>query len=168
MGGNARCALRRDLLIAPVVFIATRALGRETAEDERSLPRIEDFRDLARRIERDRIPLLILFSTAGCPYCLEVRRNYLRPRLGGSPAVALIREIDIGSAQVAIDVNGKAVTDADLARRYGVSVVPVVLLVDAAGRPLAEPLIGVDRAGFYESYLLARMETATRALRAAR
>jgi hypothetical protein len=45
--------------------------------------------------------------------------------------------------------------------------VPVVMAFDASWRPLGEPLVGLDRAGFYESYLEKLVAEALR-LRAAR
>ena len=44
------------------------------------------------------MPLLLFFSTPGCPYCLDVRRNYLAPRAReGKAAGVIVREVDITS-----------------------------------------------------------------------
>ena len=43
--------------------------------------------------------------------------------------------------------------------------VPVVLLVDAAMKPLADPLVGIGAADFYEAFLVEAIETASRRMR---
>jgi len=128
------------------------------------LPPIDDLRTLTAQARRERLPILLLFSTEGCPFCLEVRRNYLAPRVraGHAAAGALIREIDIGAARRVPGLDGKPVSEAELARRYGVRMTPVVLLVDWQLQPLGPPLVGLDAAGFYEGYLAAAIESARR------
>jgi thioredoxin-related protein len=132
------------------------------------LPAIDDLRALTAQARSERLPILLFFSTEGCPYCLEVRRNYLAPRVraGHAAAGALIREIDIGAARRVPDLDGKPVSEAELARRYGVRMTPVVLLVDWRVRPLGPPLVGIDAAGFYESYLANAIDSARRKLAA--
>jgi len=127
---------------------------------------IDDVRALLARVRRERVPLLLFFSTPGCPYCIEVRRNYLAPRAREARAGVLIREVDIVSQRSFIDTDGKPITEARFAARFGARVVPVVLLVDANLTPLGDPLIGLDGAGFYEAYLANAIEAATAKLRA--
>ncbi|MCX8116282.1 MAG: hypothetical protein N3D71_14645, partial [Burkholderiaceae bacterium] len=119
---------------------------------------IDDVRALLARVRRERVPLLLFFSTPGCPYCIEVRRNYLAPRARDARAGVLIREVDIVSQRSFIDADGKPITEARFAARFGARVVPVVLLVDANLTPLGDPLIGLDGAGFYEAYLANAIE----------
>ena len=135
------------------------------AAGEESLPAASNLKQLGAESARLKAPIVILFSTPGCPYCLEVRRNYLSPRLAGGESRGtqfLIREIDITSRERVIDFDGRSTTEADVAERYGVRMVPVVMALDSRGQPIGEPLVGLDRSGFYESYLqtlLARAQT---------
>ena len=143
---------RRQLLCAALLL----PWGAVPAAGEESLPAASNLKQLAAESARLKAPIVILFSTPGCPYCLEVRRNYLAPRLsGGETRVPqfLIREIDITSRERVIDFDGRATTESELAERFGVRMVPVVMALDSRGKPLGEPLVGLDRSGFYESYL---------------
>jgi hypothetical protein len=106
------------------------------------------------------VPVLLFFTMPGCPYCAEVRRSYLAPRISAQPPALLLREIDITSAAPLADFDGARLTAADLALRYGVRLVPVVIAVDGTGRPIGEPLVGLDRAGFYEGRLQALLDRA--------
>ena len=111
----------------------------------------------------------MLFSTPGCPYCREVRRNYLAPRAAEQAAqpapTLLIREIDITGRAPLIDLQGRRTTQAEFASRLNVRVVPVVALFDERFQLLGDALVGIDRAGFYESYLTRAIEAAERRLR---
>ena len=114
-----------------------------------------DLQQLAAESIRLNAPIVLLFSTPGCPYCREVRRNYLVPRSADlAPATRmLLCEIDITSSERLVDFEGRATTQAHFASGLGVRVVPVVMAFDRRGQPVGEPLVGLDRSGFYEAYL---------------
>jgi thioredoxin-related protein len=144
------------LVVAPCT--ASRA---QAVTDVESLARIDDLRVLAAKVQRDRSPLLLFFSTPGCPYCREVRRSYLAPRVREGAAAGIeIREVDITSRRTFAGHDGKSVSELELAARYRLRVAPVVILVNQDLVPLADPLVGIDRAGFYENYLSSAIETA--------
>jgi thioredoxin-related protein len=167
--GHAETKLRgrRGWLSAAVALaLAGPFAGAARAAETHTLDRIDDLRPLLARVRRERIPLLLFFSTPGCPYCIEVRRSYLVPRVRDPRAGVLIREVDIVGQRSFIDRDGQRVTEARFAAQFGVRVVPVVLLVDADLTPLAEPLVGLDGAGFYDAYLGNAIESATGKLRA--
>ncbi len=161
-------ARRRLLLAGAAVAFGARA-GAQPAAGEEHLEAIEDLRPLMAQVRKRRAPLLILFSTPGCPFCREVRRSYLAPRVAeqaSQPAPSLlIREVDITSRAPLIDAQGRRTTQAEFASRLNVRVVPVVALFDDRAQLLGDPLVGIDRAGFYETYLARAIEAAERRLR---
>jgi thioredoxin-related protein len=160
-------ASRRQLLIALVLSPGLLHAQRTTADD--LLPPLDDLRVLARSIARHKAPLLVLFSTPGCPYCREVRRNYLAPRVEEQADKAtpelLLREADITSERTLTDLSGARITEAAFALRHHVRVVPVVTLLDSSMRPIGEPLVGLDRSGFYEAYLASAIDASRTHLR---
>jgi thioredoxin-related protein len=161
-------ARRRLLLAGAAVAFGARA-GAQPAGGEEHLEAIEDLRPLMAQVRKRRAPLLILFSTPGCPFCREVRRGYLAPRVAEQAAQSvptlLIREVDITSRTPLIDQQGRRTTQAEFASRLNVRVVPVVALFDDRAQLLGDPLVGIDRAGFYETYLSRAIEAAERRLR---
>ena len=161
-------ARRRLLLAGAAVAFGARA-GAQTAGGEEHLAAIDDLRPLMAQVRKRRVPLLVLFSTPGCPFCHEVRRSYLAPRVAEqaklpSPTL-LIREVDITSHAPLIDLQGRKTTQAEFASRLNVRMVPVVALFDDRAQLLGDPLVGIDRAGFYEAYLARAIEAAERRLR---
>jgi thioredoxin-related protein len=161
-------ARRRLLLAGAAVALCARARA-QPAGGEDHLEAIGDLRPLMALVRQRRAPLLVLFSTPGCPYCREVRRSYLAPRVAEQAAqpspTLLIREIDITSRAPLIDLQGRRTTQAEFASRLNVRVVPVVALFDDRVQLLGDPLVGIDRAGFYETYLARAIEAAERRLR---
>jgi thiol-disulfide isomerase/thioredoxin len=127
------------------------------------LARIDDLRPLLAGVARERRPLLLFFSTPGCPYCREVRRSYLRPRVeeGEAASGVAIREVEITSSRRLRDAVGATITEGDLAARYGVKMVPHLEFVDSRAERLIRPLIGLDSSGFYESFLQGAIRDAT-------
>ena len=160
-------ARRRFLLAGAGLLCAARAVAQATGEVQ--LPPVEDLRQALGKVRRQRVPLLVLFSTPGCPYCREVRRSYLMPRLAEQSATSaptlLIHEIDITSRAPLIDEQGRKTTRAEFAARFGFRMVPVVALFDENAQLLADPLVGIDRSGFYEAYLARAIEQAGKRLR---
>lgn len=150
---------RRKCLLAMAAAIA---MPRAVSGQEQHLPLVNDLRPLLASVARDKTPLLILFSTSGCPFCREVRRNYLAPR--AADPTLLLREVDITSPRPIIDAAGARTTEAAFALRFPVRVVPVVALFGEMLQLLAEPLVGLDRAGFYEGYLASAIDIARKRL----
>ncbi|MGE5160081.1 MAG: thioredoxin family protein [Betaproteobacteria bacterium] len=160
---------RRRLLLAGAAVAFGARVGAQPAGGEEHLEPIDDLRPLLAQVRKQRVPLLVLFSTPGCPFCHEVRRSYLAPRVAEqaklpSPTL-LIREIDISSRAPLIDLQGRRTTQAEFASRLNVRMVPVVALFDERVQLLGDPLVGIDRAGFYESYLARAIEAAERRMR---
>ncbi len=127
------------------------------------LARIDDLRPLLADVSRERRPLLLFFTTPGCPYCREVRRSYLRPRIeeGEAASGVAIREVEITSGRRLLDVRGATITESELAARYGAKLVPHLEFVDSRAERLVRPLIGLDSSGFYESFLQGAIRDAT-------
>lgn len=156
---------RRHLLALGALGAVALSTG---AQPRAHLQMPADLRPLLGEVARTRAPLLVLFSTPGCPFCHEVRQNYLLPRVAeeharGTPQL-IVREIDITARTPLIDGGGRLTTQADFATQFDVRVVPVVMLFDDRLQPLGQPLVGIDRAGFYEGLLARAIDEARRAL----
>ena len=159
---------RRRLVAGAFVAVLLSAHG-VAAQQPAALASLDDLRPLAAQIRAHSAPLLVLFSTPGCPFCREVRQNYLVPRVAEQQASKapdlLLREVDITASTPLVGSDGRLTTHAEFAARFNVRVVPVVMLFDDRLQALAEPLVGIDRAGFYEGYLARAIEQAQQRLR---
>jgi hypothetical protein len=110
--------------------------------------------------ERARRPLILFFTLPGCRFCEDVRRRYMAPLVRDGD---IVREVVLDSARPVTGFAGAATHQA-VASQLGVRFAPVVLLVDARGKPLAEPVVGGDVAGLYGGYLDNAFDQARQAL----
>jgi thioredoxin-related protein len=149
---------RRFLVLAPGLAAALAA----GAAPQAALALATDLQADGRLSRRRRVPIVILFSLPGCPYCEIVRRSHLAPMLRDprEAARAIIRQVDIDSDQSVVGFDGTPTTHEAIARAHGVRSVPVVAFWDGAGRPLADPLKGMLLADFYAAYLESALESA--------
>ncbi|MES2161266.1 MAG: hypothetical protein V4476_08940 [Pseudomonadota bacterium] len=124
------------------------------------LPPLRDLRAELAALAAPSAVLVLLVSRRDCPYCLEVRRNYLAPLLReGNPRLVL-RELESDMVERLVDATGQLQATADVLRQLQVSFFPTVLFLGGAGRTLAAPLPGLDQAGFYGAYLEGRLQQA--------
>jgi len=123
-------------------------------------PLSRDLRADAAAAARQQQPLLLFFTLAGCPYCERVRREYLGPMSHDADQArrALIRELPIEASLTGFD--GAAHSAREIAALYKVNLFPTVVLVDAHGTAIAEPLVGFSSPDFYGGLLDGRIDTA--------
>jgi thioredoxin-related protein len=127
-----------------------------------TLPAPRSLRDeLAAALGRGR-PLLVMASLDGCPFCRQVRDAHLAPLRAeaGQPVV----QLDMGSAAVVADFDGRATTHEQLLRAWRVGVAPTVLFFGRGGREIAERLVGASIPDFYGAYLEQRVQAALKGL----
>ena len=96
----------------------------------------------------------------------------MRAREAGSPRTIkceprLRREIEAPNALIPLrDFDGTLTTHAEFARRYAIKIVPTVIVVDSHGKPLADPLVGLNVPEFSNLYLEQAIDAARVQLRA--
>ena len=117
-----------------------------------------------------KIPLLLLFAEAGCPWCERARQEFLLPmqRNPEYQGKVMMREVGTDNAAALIDFAGRTTTQADFARSHRVLMVPTVMLFGSRGEALAEPLVGFRIADYYGYFLDQRIDAALARLRETR
>jgi len=117
--------------------------------------------DAARSV-RDQQPVVVMFSSDGCPYCRVVTR-YLE-LLASDPLYssrAQVRLVETGdSSRQMVDFTGRRLSHAGFARSQGVGLVPVVRFFGPGGERLAPDLVGLGVEDFYLTYLLDKVNAA--------
>ena len=163
-----RDALRRILASAalalapaPALAQAPKAEGQLRPAPSRSavrrraeLPPANDLAADAAASRRERLPILLFFDRDECPYCEQALREYLVPFSRDEwRGKALFRQVGIDRPDPMLDFRGAHTTHQALAERYGVFLSPTVLVVDANGLPLGEPIVGLLTVDFYGAYI---------------
>jgi hypothetical protein len=129
-----------------------------------ALPQLADLRREAAAANGRGLPLTVLISRSDCSFCHEVRVQYLAPktREGSMVAVELVSDF----RRTVRMPDGRALANADAARLLGGRFFPTVVFLGADGKPLAEPIVGAGKGGFYEAFLDDALAAAAATLRA--
>jgi len=120
-----------------------------------SIKTVTDLRVLKAQSEEVKLPILLLFSAEDCDYCEAIRQNYLIPMKVSGEYVSriLFRQVYIENFSYIRDSSGKLIGGDQLALKYGVEVTPTILFIDAQGKELAERIIGLSGADYFD-YIL--------------
>ncbi len=127
----------------------------------------QDFSKLSRIIDEKRVPLVLMFSSEYCAYCVRLENDFLIPMQISGDYVerALIRKVKIDYGSEVVDFDGKHVDADEFAARYNISVTPTVVFLDSQGRQLAARQVGLTTPDFYGGYLDQSIATALDMLR---
>ena len=109
-------------------------------------------------------PLVVMVSLHRCPWCEEVRNNYLAP-MREQEGLSVV-QVDMRSEQGTRTVQGVGITHDALVRAWQVKVAPTVLFLGRGDAEVADRLIG-GAPDFYHGYLERRLEQARQAVAAA-
>ena len=149
---------RRRLLLGGALVLATSV----SHGAEMALPPAYAFpQHLAAALARG-LPLTVMVSLPGCPFCKVVRDSHLAPLLR-EQTVAVV-QVDMGSTLPLLGAQGQAGTHDEQVRRWGVKVAPTLLFFGRQGNEVAERLVGALLPDFYGAYLTQRLETARKSL----
>ena len=147
--------------VAAVFLFAVSAL----AFAESTLTKATDLQADAAAARKAGVPMLVLYSLPGCPYCEAIRRSHLTPLAAEVPPKAIIRQIDLQSVAALRGFDGKPTTHAEFVRARGIKFAPVVSFFGSDGQPISESLVGTMLPDFYGAYLADALSVATAKVR---
>ena len=101
-------------------------------------------------------PIMLVFTRPECPFCTRAKKEHLEALRASQNygAKVIMREIVAADNRTALrDFEGNLTTHGEMGRRYDVRSVPTVIVVDSKGKVIAEPIIGLTAADFYNLYL---------------
>lgn len=144
------------------VILAWFTIGGACAATAVEVPMVRDFTQEARAAEAAKVPILILFSRPGCPYCEQILREFLLPmqRNPEYRTKVIMRQIQVDGRAPLRDFAGKPVTHGQFARGQHIQLVPTIKLFDARGQELTEPLIGLTTPDYFGGFLDQRIDEA--------
>lgn len=111
--------------------------------------------------------VLIVLVGEHCLYCERVLNEFLIPMSGNKTyrSKVVMRRLVVSDDEPMRDFAGRLTTPRRLARHYGYSLVPTVLLMDWRGRILAKPVVGLTTVDYYGMYLDEAIDTALAKIR---
>lgn len=137
-----------------IAAILTCAAASAGAQAGSGLRLADDLTATARQARQQRVPIMIVFTEAGCRYCITAKRDYLVPMRDSAEwrDKVIMLEVDVDSSVRLRDFEGKSVSHSDFAKRHRVKRVPTVIVADDKGKPVAPPIVGL-MTDFFALYL---------------
>jgi thioredoxin-related protein len=125
-----------------------------------SLVHAKNFQSDAQTAVKRRVPILVLFSTPGCPYCEQVKRDYLAPMHTDRAYRnrVIIREVTVNATTPLTGFDGTSTTEGAFAAANQVFMVPTVMVFDTQGTAASEAIVGLLIPDFYFGYLEAAID----------
>ena len=127
----------------------------------KTLPLSASLPDELARALKARQPLVVMVSLHRCPWCEEVRNNYLAP-MRAQERLPVV-QVDMLSPRQTRDLQGAPTTHDALVRAWDVKVAPTVLFLGPQGKEVADRLVG-GSPDFYSAYLDRRLALAREAV----
>ena len=153
---------------AVAMALAIVAWGLGPAWAEEGVPYARDLQKDAQAAREKNGVVLVIFAGTFCSYCDRVLNEFLIPmsRNRQYQEKLVMRRLVVSDDSPIRDFEGRPSTPRKLARQYGYSLVPTVLLLDAKGRMLAKPVVGLTTVDYYGMYLDEAIDLAVNKIRA--
>jgi len=114
-----------------------------------------DFESLSKVMEQKSLGLVLMFHAAHCPYCALMENEILSPMVksGEYDDKVIIRKLQIDEARDVKDFKGNIVEPSDISDRYGATLTPTLVFLDANGNEKAKKMIGINTVELFGAYL---------------
>jgi thioredoxin-related protein len=121
------------------------------------LPRVDDLQRAIQNAQAKSMPVVVMVTLEGCPYCKIVRQNYLPEYLDkGVP----ILELNLSASDRIRDEQGQPTSCRDWANAKNIRIAPTLVWLGKGGQELVSRLPGMSSRDFYGAYLDDRMQQA--------
>ena len=139
----------KSLTIALVLGLSQTALAKPDVKTT------DDFTQIAKISKARALPILMVFSSTGCAYCVLLENDFLRPMLisGDYTDKVIIRKVVIDQVGSVRDFNGKRILSNAIVGKYNISVTPTILFLDSHGHELTKRMVGVGTVDFFGGFL---------------
>lgn len=150
------------LLLLSAALLTSKLASGAAVNDVVSMQQVSDLREESEIARANKLVLMLEFSRDDCPYCRKLEALFLLPmqRNTGYDDKILVRMISLDDDKNVIDFEGQTLTTNEFAARYGVSLTPTLLFLNADGVEIGERLVGIWSEDFYGVFIDDRIDTA--------
>jgi thioredoxin-related protein len=138
------------------------------AADHADVPLTDSLKADSKEAMNRKVPIMLLFASPECHYCERVKNEFLGPMVN-DPAYrnrVIIRQVEVGSDWTLVGFDGKKTTHGAYAAGQKVFMVPTIKVVDAQGKELSKPIVGLLTPDFYFGYIESAIDEGLEKLRA--
>lgn len=158
------------ILRFPVLVLALCVVPGGCRAGSEPLPVAVDLQADAQVARAQKLPIVLFFHSATCPFCREVEESYLGPLQNDNRKTPrfLLRSVEISQTRPLVTFNGSKTDFRAFARQQGVMLVPHLRFLGPDGEALAPDLVGLTTRDFYGGYLEDSISGAGEKLRSSR
>ncbi|MES9856460.1 MAG: thioredoxin fold domain-containing protein [Sedimenticola sp.] len=150
-------------LVAILILISSAQIS---VASEFEIENATDWEAEATNANTKHLPVMVVFSSDGCPYCDRLKSDLLKPLIDGGTLnkQVHINEFNISSGGKVVDFDGDRVRSRIFVDRYKIYATPTVVMLDYRGNQLTPPIIGYNNVTEYKDYLTAAIKDAQASL----
>jgi thioredoxin-related protein len=124
-----------------------------------------DWAGLSNIARETHLPILVVFNADTCGYCQRLKNEVIEPLTHDTDLkLPLIREFNIHSSGKIIDFNGDPIRSRLFKKRYNIYAIPTLMILDAEGNPLTDPIVGYNSQDEYLELLRTSLVASFQAL----
>ena len=111
----------------------------------------EDLKSLLLESRSKKLPVLLMFSEMGCPYCGVIEEDFLNPMIlsGQYEDKVIIRKITYSNYKTIKDLKGNPVKITKITDKYNISFYPTIIFLDSKGSEIAERIVGLSTPDYF-------------------
>ncbi len=145
-------------------LLGTLLLLSTTAAAQSAFATVKDMGKLKQQAAQADLPIVLLFTAEDCMYCDAMRQQYLIPmsHMQKYAEQALFRQLYVERFSFLRNEDGELVGGDQISLRYGVDITPTVLFINAQGEEVAERIIGLSGAHYFQKILQQHIQQASR------
>lgn len=145
-------------------MLGTLLLLSTTAAAQSAFATVKDMARLKQQAAQADLPIVLMFTAEDCMYCDAMRQQYLIPMSHTQKyaELALFRQLNVESFSFLRNESGELVGGDQISLRYGVDITPTVLFINAQGEEVAERIIGLSGAHYFQETLEQHIQQASR------
>lgn len=124
-----------------------------------------DWADLSHIARKTHSPIVVVFNADACDYCKRLKNEVIEPLSRETDRLhPLIREFDIYASGKITDFNGERIRSRQFKKRYNIFAIPTLIILDADGKPLTDPIVGYNSQDEYLEILRSSLIASFQAL----
>ena len=131
------------------------SLNAYSSEIDSALIEENDFQKLGEMMKEKSLGLVLMLHAEHCPYCALMENEILSPmvRSGEYDKKVVLRKLQIDEARDVKDFSGAIVEPSDISNKYGATLTPTLVFLDADGNQVIEKMIGINTVELFGAYL---------------
>ena len=133
---------------------------------EVKIEEVKDFHAIAKKMQKEKLVLVLEFHAKHCVYCKQLEAEILEPMLisGDYNDLVLIKQLAVDSEATIKGFDGKVTTGVKLSKQMNIIVSPTLVFLNAKGEEISERIVGINTPEMFGAYVDAAIDEGRKTL----